>query len=139
MKTYNDSHSVHEIAYHIIWCTKYRHKVLTGLVDIELKKFIAEACQEYDWRLEKLETDQDHVHIFVRTDHMTAPIEIAKTLKSLSAVHLFAKFPTLKGQKFWGSGLWSRSTYYGAVGHVNEATVKKYIEDQKVNSIHPPA
>ena len=46
-------------------------------------------------------------------------------------IGIFTKFPKLKGKKFWASGLWSRSTYYGAVGHVSEDTVKKYIEDQK--------
>jgi putative transposase len=122
---------MHEIAYHLIFCTKYRHAVLVGVVEMELKKILAETCEEYGWKLEKMEVMSDHVHLFVRSDHMTAPVEIVKTLKSISAVHLFATFPKLKGKKFWGSGLWSRSTYYGAVGHVSEDTVKKYIEDQK--------
>jgi putative transposase len=69
--------------------------------------------------------------MFIRTDHITAPVEIAKTLKSISAVYLFTTFPKLKAKKFWGSGLWSRSTYYGTVGNVSEETVKKYIEDQQ--------
>jgi hypothetical protein len=57
----------------------------------------------------------DHVHIFVQADHTTAPVEIAKTLQSISAVHIFNKFPTLKGRKFWSSGLWSRGTYDASV------------------------
>lgn len=131
MRTYNENHCMHEIAYHLIFCTKYRHAVLVGAVEIELKKILAETCEEYGWKLEKIETMPDHVHLFVKSDHITAPVEIVKTLKSISAVHLFATFSKLKGKKFWGSGLWSRSTYYGAVGHVSEETVKKYIEDQK--------
>jgi putative transposase len=72
----------------------------------------------------------DHVHIFVQANHLTAPVEIAKTLKSISAVYIFTKFPALKGRKFWGSGLWSRGTYYGSVGDTNEEVVKNYIETQ---------
>jgi len=132
MEIYKNNRSVHEIAYHIIWCTKYRHNVIFDLVEIELKKILAETCDYYGWKLEKMETMPDHVHLFIRSDHLTAPVEIAKTLKSISAVHIFSTFPKLKGKKFWGSGLWSRSTYYGAVGHVSEETVKKYIEDQKI-------
>ena len=131
MKIYKDSDSVHEIAYHIVFCTKYRNKVIVDAVEIELKKILAETCEEYDWKLEKLETMPDHVHMFIRADHMTAPVEISKTLKSISAVYIFTTFPKLKAKKFWGSGLWSRSTYYGAVGHVSEETIKRYIEDQK--------
>lgn len=132
MEIYKNNRSVHEIAYHIIWCTKYRHPVIVDLVEIELKKILAETCDHYGWKLEKMETMPDHVHLFIRSDHLTAPVEIAKTLKSISAVHIFSNFPKLKGKKFWGSGLWSRSTYYGAVGHVSEETVKKYIENQKL-------
>ena len=73
----------------------------------------------------------DHVHIFVSAPPQTAPAEIAKTLKSISAVRIFYQFPRLKKRKFWGSGLWSPSTYFGSVGHISEETVRKYIETQK--------
>lgn len=131
MEIYKNSHAVHEIAYHIIWCTKYRNEVLVDAIEIELKQILAETCEEYGWKMEKMEVMPDHVHLFIRSDHLTAPVEIAKTLKSISAVHLFSKFSKLKGKRFWGSGLWSRSTYYGTVGHVSEEVVKKYIETQK--------
>ena len=131
MKIYKNNHCIHEIAYHIIFCTKYRYKIIEGAIEIELKKILAEICEEYNWKLEKLETMPDHVHLFIRTDHMIAPVEIVKTLKSISAVHLFSTFSKLKENKFWGSGLWSRSTYYGSVGSVSEETIKKYIENQK--------
>ena len=131
MKIYNDTHSVHEIGYHIIWCTKYRQAVIKDMVELELKKIIVETCEHYGWEIGSLETMTDHVHIFVRADHMTAPIEIGKILKSISAVHLFSKFPELKGKRFWGSGLWSRGTYYGSVGNMSEEVVRRYIENQK--------
>lgn len=131
MKIYKETDSVCDIKYHIIFCTKNRSEIIIDAVEIELKKILAEICEEYDWKLEKLETMPDHVHMFIRADHMTAPVEIVETLKSISAVYIFAMFPKIKGKKHWGSGLWSRSTYYGAVGHVSEETIKKYIEDQK--------
>ena len=76
----------------------------------------------------------DHIHIFVQADHTTAPVQIAQTLKSISAVHIFHTFPKLKGRKFWGSGLWSRGTYYATVGHISEAVIRQYIESQKTRS-----
>jgi REP element-mobilizing transposase RayT len=53
-------------------------KVIVDAVEIELKKILAETCEEYGWKLETMETIPDHVHMFIRTDHMTAPVEIAK-------------------------------------------------------------
>lgn len=125
------NHAKFFLGYHIIWCSKYRHQILKDAIEIELKKILAETCAHYEWKLETLEIMPDHVHIFVQTTPQTAPIEIAKTLKSISAVHLFNRFPMLKSRKFWGSGLWSRGTYYATVGHITEDLVRKYIETQK--------
>ena len=101
------------------------------MIEIELKRILAETCTTYGWKLQSLEIMPDHVHIFVQANPETAPGGIAKTLKSISAVHLFNKFPRLKSRKFWGSGLWSRGTYYASVGHITEDAVKRYIETQK--------
>lgn len=127
----HSSHAVSKIGYHIIWVTKFRHPILTDTVDIELKHILGETCLAYGWVLHELEIMPDHVHCFIQTDHLTSPSEVAKTLKSISAVKLFTLFPRLKKQKFWGSGLWSDSTYYGSVGEISEETVRKYIQEQK--------
>ncbi len=86
-----------------------------------------------------MEVMPDHVHLFVQAAHTTVPVEIAKTLTSISAVAIFTRsavaiftrFSTLKGRRFWGSGLWSESIYDGSVGHISAATVRAYIESQK--------
>jgi putative transposase len=104
---------------------------LVGAVEIELKRILAQTCMAYDWELQALEIMPDHVHLFLQSDHLTAPVDIAKTLKSISAVYLFNKFPKLKARKFWGSGLWSRGTYYASVGHLSEEAIRQYIETQK--------
>lgn len=88
----------------------------------------------YGWQLQEIEVMPDYVHVFVQADHTTAPVQIAQTLKSISAVHIFDAFPKRKGRKFWGSGLWSRSTYYATVGHISEAVIRQYIESQKRRS-----
>lgn len=131
MRTTHSSHAVFSLGYHIIWCPKYRHRVLSSVIADELKLIVAQTCQNYGWELQEMEVMPDHVHIFVQADHLTAPVAIAKTLKSISAVHIFHKFPKLKARKFWGSGLWSRGTYYATVGHISEDAIRRYIETQK--------
>ena len=131
MQILTSSHAKHSLGYHIIFCPKYRHQILEGAIEVELKRILIETCKAYGWLCHSLEVMPDHCHIFIQTDHTTAPVEIAKTLKSISAVHLFNKFSKLKQRKFWGSGLWSKGTYYASVGHISEDAVKKYIETQK--------
>ena len=98
---------------------------------MELKHILMEACKAYGWLYHSLEIMPDHCHVFVKADHATAPVEIAKTLKSVSTVHLFNKFFNLKQRKFWRSRLWSKRTYCASVGHISEDVVKKHIKTQK--------
>jgi putative transposase len=130
MQILSSNHATHSLGYQIIFCPKYRHQILTGAVEVELKHILIETCKAYGWLCHSLEVMSDHVHIFVQVNHKTAPVQIAQTLKSISAVHLFNKFPEIKQRKFWGSGLWSKGTYYASVGHISEDAVKKYIETQ---------
>lgn len=130
MQLISGNNCVHALGYHIVWCPKYRRCVLKDDVAIELKNIIAQACSEYGWILHAIEVMPDHVHLFIQADHQTSPVEISKTLKSISAVYIFTRFPALKGRRFWGSGLWSKGTYYASVGSASEEAVKKYIETQ---------
>ncbi len=127
----SSSHAKHSLGYHIIWTPKYRNQVLEGAVEVELKRILGEVCKTYDWILHAIEVMPDHVHVFVQADHTTAPVEIAKTMKSISALHIFSTFKDLKKRRFWGSGMWSNESWYASVGHISEDAVKRYIETQK--------
>ncbi len=94
--------AVFNVGYHLIWCPKYRRKVLTDEIEQKLKILLVKKAEEISVIIEQMEVMPDHVHIFVQADPQMAPVEIAKTLKSISAVHLFHKFPKLKNRKFWG-------------------------------------
>lgn len=126
-----DNHSVSKIGYHLIWCTKYRKPVLVNEVELTVRNIIGQACTEYGWRCVELEIMPDHVHLFIQTSPSDTPVYIVKTLKSLTAVAVFSTFPKLKSQKFWGSGLWSKGSYYATVGDVSQETIIKYIQNQK--------
>jgi len=132
MHRISENNCVHEIGLHLIFCTKYRKKIFTEIKEVELRHILSQTCAEYNWKIETLEIMPDHVHLFIQISPVDRPTDISRTLKSISAVLMFEKFPELKGRKFWGTGLWSRGTYYGSVGNVNEETIRKYIENQRV-------
>lgn len=133
MKTKTTAHSVYNLNYHIVFVTKYRHKVIVGPVETYVKQRIQELCCQYGWEQLALETMPDHIHLFVSAPPKVAPLGIATTLKSILTVDVFKTFTTMKQQYFWGSGLFSRGCYYGSAGSVSAATIKKYIEEQKHN------
>lgn len=131
MRKISENNCIHELGLHLVFCTKYRKPIFTGVIEIELREILGQTCAEYGWKVRALEIMPEHVHLFIQVGPEDRPNDVSRTLKSISAVHIFGKFPKLKGRKFWGSGLWSRGCYYGSVGNVNEETIKNYIENQK--------
>ena len=134
LKQINKNHSVSQLGVHFVWCTKYRHKVLINLAEEIVKQTIVEACMQYEYNLISLEVMPDHVHCLIQLPPTEAPVNVAKTLKSLTAIAVFSKCKDLKKNKFWGSGLWSNSTYYGSVGETTQEVLKNYIEAQKLRT-----
>ena len=61
----------------------------------------------------------DHIYLFISAPPTIAPTELVKILKSASANEMFKAFPSLKKNKFWGSGLWSKGYYIGTAGAVS--------------------
>ena len=117
-----------ELKYHIVWCTKYRRKVLTVDIQKSLKMFIEEICDKNNFNIEALETMEDHVHLFVKASGKHSVHRIVSQVKGYTAFKLRELFPELKSRL---PCLWTRSYYASTVGYVSEETVKKYIENQK--------
>ncbi|ABO49413.1 transposase IS200-family protein [Desulforamulus reducens MI-1] len=132
MKTNATSHSRYNINYHLVWCPKYRHQVLTDQIETYLKKLIYNICDHYKYEVLTMEVMPDYIHLFVSVKPYVSPTEVVKTIKSITAVWIFKKFPNLKKRKFWGSGLWSKGYYVGTAGPVSAETIQKYIENQKL-------
>lgn len=131
MQLKKDKHCVSMLGLHLVWCTKYRKPVLIGSVEVVVRQTIAQACVHNKWDCLSIEIMPDYVHLFVQINYTDTPSTVVKTLKSVSAVAAFYSHPSLKQQKFWGTGLWSRGSYYGSVGQVSQETILKYIEEQK--------
>ena len=86
----------YSIAYHLVWIPKYRRRVLVGEVQAETKRLIAECCERQGLTLLAVETDEDHIHVFVSAPPRFSPAVIANLLKGDSSRGLRAKFPHLK-------------------------------------------
>ena len=125
------SHCKYLIQYHIIWCPKFRFSVLEGNVELVLKQILQNICDAYHYQIKALEVMPDHIHIFVDVPQTVASCDVVRTLKSRSAIALFQAFPKLKQFYAKCGVLWSRGYFVSTVGHISEATVIQYIEEQK--------
>jgi len=120
--------TVYNISYHLIWCPKYRRKVLTGDAETRLKELLAEKAGQIDIEIVQMEIMPDHVHLFVKATPVNSPHYIVQQLKGYTSRVLRQEFPSLKSRL---PSLWTRSYYCESVGHISEETVQKYIKDQK--------
>ncbi|WP_156286593.1 IS200/IS605 family transposase [Oceanivirga salmonicida] len=123
---------VYCIQYHIVWCVKYRHKILVDDIDIEFKKIIIELCESMNIKVVKIETDYDHIHILVECSPQHYIPTIMKTLKGVSARYMFKKFPKIKS-KLLGGHMWNPTYFVATVSENTEEQIKQYIRNQKVN------
>lgn len=119
---------VYNLGYHIIWCPKYRRKVLTGAVESDLKDLLEKKAGDLGISIEKMEIMPDHVHLFVKCDPTDSPSWVVSQLKGYTSHELRAKHHHLKSRL---PTLWTRSFYVESIGHISEDTIKRYIEDQK--------
>ncbi len=119
---------VYNIGYHLIWCPKYRRKVLVGEVAERLKELLHEKAEKIEVEIVQMEIMPDHIHLFVKTVPTNSPHFIVHQLKGHTSRVLREEFSFLKSRL---PSLWTRSYYVESVGHISEETIRKYIEDQK--------
>ena len=119
---------VYSLQYHIVWCTKYRRKVLKDGIDLDCKELIIALSEEYGFKIIAMEVMPDHVHLFVEIDPRVPLHQFIKSLKGRSSRILREEFPWLKSRI---PSLWTRSYFCCTIGHISEDTIRRYIEAQK--------
>ena len=119
---------VYKNQFHVVFCPKYRRPVLVDGVDVRLKEILLEKAAELDVKILSMEIMPDHVHLFISFDPRVMLHKIIKILKGSSSRILREEFPSLKSRL---PSLWTRSYFSCSVGHIGEAAVRRYIEEQK--------
>ena len=115
-------------AYHVVWCPKYRRKVLVGKVEERLKELRAEVVEEKQGWLVEVETMPDHVHLLVEVDPQFGIHRMVKAIKGRTSRLLRQELPTLRSRL---PTLWTNSYFVATVGGAPLSVVKRYVESQK--------
>lgn len=119
---------VYSCKYHVVWCPKYRRRVLVNGVDTRLKEIITETVFEFQADLIELEVMPDHVHLLVEVDPQFGIHKLVKHLKGRSSRLLRREFPALKSRL---PSLWTNSYFVSTVGGAPLEIIRQYIENQK--------
>ena len=119
---------VYSCKYHVVWCPRYRRRVLGNGIDVRLKEIITQTVDELQGDLIELEVMPDHVHLLVEVDPQFGIHRMVKQLKGRSSRLLRQEFPILKSRL---PTLWTNSYFVSTVGGAPLAVIKQYIENQK--------
>ena len=127
------AHTRYTIFYHFVFLPKYRRKVLAAPeVDKELKETIRKMAPFHEWVIEELETDRDHIHLFLSAPPRYSPSQIVKLIKTWTEKKLFEKYPKKVKQYLWGEKFWCRGFYASTVSdRTTKDEIKRYIREQK--------
>ncbi|MCS3923682.1 IS200/IS605 family transposase [Methanosalsum natronophilum] len=120
--------TVYNIGFHLIWCPKYRRNVLKNEIEERLKELLHEKAEEIGVTIEKMEVMPDQVHLFVKANPTMSPHWIVQQFKGYTSRILRQEYSELRTRI---PTLWTRNYYCESVGHISEATIKEYIEEQK--------
>lgn len=123
---------IYNFHYHLIWVTKYRHKIfVTDQLSEEMKQILSSIAKDNNIVIEKMEVMPDHVHVLISFPPSKAPASVIKALKGRSAYIFLKRHPEIKQSQYWGGHLWSPSYYMSTLGNMSKEVVEKYINDQK--------
>ena len=126
------SHTTYDCKYHIVWITKYRKKVMVGLVAERLRELIRGICKEHDVEILKGHVSKDHVHLFLSVPPHLAISKLVQYLKGKSSYKLLSENKDLS-KLFWGRHLWGRGYFVATSGNITDEIIMEYIKNQDNN------
>jgi putative transposase len=126
------THTTYDCKYHIVWITKYRKKVLSGLVGIRVRELVREICKTNDVEIFKGHVSEDHVHLFVSVPPHLSISKLVQYLKGKSSYKLMQENKQLS-KHFWGRHLWARGYFVATSGNITDEIIMEYIKNQENN------
>ena len=117
--------------YHIVFCPKYRRKIIYNRIRKDIIEIIKELCKYKGVEIIEGHAMPDHIHLLVSIPPKFSVASIMGYLKGNSAMMIFDRHANLK-YKFGNRHFWSTGYYVSTVGF-NEATVAKYIREQELH------
>lgn len=124
----SSSDVVYSAKYHLVWCPKYRRRVLVGQVETRLVEIIRQVCVEHQAEVLGIETMPDHLHVLVEVDPSFGVSRLVRLMKGRSSRVLRQEFPHLRRLP----ALWTNSWFCSTVGGAPIDVVRRYVENQKL-------
>jgi len=115
--------------WHVVFCPKYRLRVLVRGVDVRFKQIVEEMAERFKFAVLEMEVMPDHIHLLLEVDPSINIISMVGQIKGFSSRVLRQEFPFLRSLP----SLWTNSCFVSSVGGAPLEIVKRYIQEQKTH------
>lgn len=122
---------VYSIEYHIVWCVKYRRKILTPKIENKLIEILNKIAKDNNFKIAEINGDLDHIHLLIECTPQHYIPDMIKALKGVSARLLMKEYTYELKSKLWGGHLWNPSYFICTVSEHTEEQIINYIKSQK--------
>ena len=119
------SHVVWDCKYHVVWCPKYRFRILKGDVAKSVRAIIRQLCEWKKIEILAGNVQLDHVHLVISFPSKYSASEVVGFLKGKSAIKIFDRYIDLKN-RYWGRHFWAKGYCVSTVG-LDEEKIKQYV------------
>ena len=116
------AHSLYDLKYHVVFCTKYRYRILTGQIAERTRALIREICAANYIDVVSGSMSPDHVHLLLSIPPSISVSKALQYIKGKSSRKLLQEFELLR-KKYWGQHLWARGYFVVSGGNVNSKEV----------------
>ena len=123
------SHCVYDCKFHLVWITKYRKKVLVGLVAERIRELLRQICKANEVDIIKGHVSKDDIHLFVSVPPNISVSKLVQLLKGKSSYKMLQENRQLQ-KEFWGRHLWARGYFVATSGNITDEAIIEYIENQ---------
>lgn len=120
---------VYSIQYHIVWCVKYRHKMLTPEIENKLVEILYRIANENNFQILECNADKDHIHLLINCTPQHYIPDVMQKMKGISSRILMKKFREVLKKKLWGGHLWNPSYFVVTVSENTEEQIRRYIKN----------
>ena len=123
------AHAVWQCKYHLVWCPKYRYRVMKGDVGRSVRDIIRQLCEWKKVEILAGNVQIDHIHLVVAIPPKYSVSKFVGFVKGKSAIKILDYYPSLK-RRYWGRHFWAKGYCVSTVG-LDEEQITKYVKWQQ--------
>jgi len=124
------SQTIWHCQYHIMWTPKYRYRILTDQLGLDVDSCIRAFSDQLKCEITELNVQIDHVHLLVMVPPKISISDYVGTVKGRTAIRVLNKYKKLKRKPYWGNHFWSRGYCLDTVD-LDSEMIRKYVKYQE--------